>query len=325
MAGNSNAVIDFHVHFLDRDVLAASAGKTVSSGFGAKKVTPTSDPNAPLMRKMLDPAVQVADMDAMGVDIAVISSASVIEGTSWADSQTEIGLVRRLNDTAAEWCARYPGRFLGTFVLPLQDIDLSLAEMERCVGKLGLRIGNFSSSYKGEYLGHARYAPVWAYAEKHDVPVFIHPEGVTDLWFQNFFLWNSIGQSIEETKVMASLIYEGTFEKFPNVKIVMAHGGGYFPHYCGRVDRNVRVPDAMKNISRKPSSYLRNFYYDSCTYDPGSLAALAGIVGTDRIVMGSDYPVGDADPVGSVREVASFSPADLAAITGGNAAKLLGL
>lgn len=316
--------IDFHAHFLDAEVLKASAGKTVSSGFGAKASTATSDLGSPLVKKMIDPAIQVADMDQNGIDVAVISSASVIEGTSWADAETDLTLCRKINDRAAEWCARYPGRFVGSFVLPLQDIDRSMKEMERATGELGLAVGNFSSNYKGDYLGDARYTPVWQYAESHGLPIFIHPEGVTDMWFQRFFLWNSLGQSIEETKVMASLIYEGIWEKFPDLKIVMAHGGGYFPHYCGRVDRNTRVPEAMANIKNKPSSYLGRFYYDSCTYDAHVLAALAGIVGADRIVMGSDYPVGDPDPRASV-VAAGLPAAEQRGVLGDNAARLLGL
>jgi aminocarboxymuconate-semialdehyde decarboxylase len=226
----------------------------------------------------------------------------------------------------AEWCALHSNRFVGSFTLPLQDVDLSLKELDRAVTRLGLRVANLCAQYQGAYLGDARYRPFWDAANALDVVVWIHPDGVRDLWFQKFGMWNSIGQSIEEVKVMASIIYEGIVETYPALKIVMAHGGGYFPHYMGRMDRNVtNRPDSMKNITRKPSDYLRAFYYDTCVYDPEVLAALIRRVGADRLVMGSDYPVGDNDPVASVKATPGIAESDVAQITGGTAARLLGL
>jgi aminocarboxymuconate-semialdehyde decarboxylase len=139
-------------------------------------------------------------------------------------------------------------------------------------------------------------------------------------------MWNSIGQSIEEVKVMTSMIYGGVPEKYPRIPIVMAHGGGYFPHNMGRLDRNVtNRPDSMKNISKKPSEYLRSFYYDTCLYDRSILTALIKVVGADRVVMGSDYPVGETDPVGFVAGCPGLTESEVAMINGGTAAKLLGL
>jgi aminocarboxymuconate-semialdehyde decarboxylase len=125
---------------------------------------------------------------------------------------------------------------------------------------------------------------------------------------------------------MASIIYEGIFDKFPGVKIVMAHGGGYIPHYFGRLDRNVtNMPESTRNISRKPSDYLASFYYDTCTYSADVVAALVRRVGVGRLVMGSDYAVGDPDPIGSVKAVANIGESERPAVTGGTAARLLGI
>ena len=156
--------------------------------------------------------------------------------------------------------------------------------------------------------------------------MWIHPEGIADPWFQRYALWNSAGQSIEEAKVMASLIYEGVMHRFPNLKVVIAHGGGYFPHYMGRMDRNhANRPDTVKNTGgKKPSEFLRAFHYDTCVYDPAVLRVLLDRVGADRLVMGSDYPVGEKDPVGWIKGVALPS-SDVEKICGGNAARLLGL
>jgi aminocarboxymuconate-semialdehyde decarboxylase len=114
-------------------------------------------------------------------------------------------------------------------------------------------------------------------------------------------------------------------DRFPGLKVVIAHGGGYMPHYMGRLDRNVTdKPETAVNISRPPSAYLRDFYYDSCVYDPTTLAALIQRVGADRIVLGSDYPVGDPAPVKLLGLAGELSAGDRAMIIGGTAARLLG-
>jgi aminocarboxymuconate-semialdehyde decarboxylase len=191
---------------------------------------------------------------------------------------------------------------------------------------LGLRVANLCTQYQDVYIGGSRYRPFWEAANELDIVVWIHPDGARDLWFQKFGMWNSIGQSIEEVKVMASIIYGGVVVMFPNLKIVMSHGGGYFPHNMGRMDCNVtNRPDSMKNITRKPSEYLRSFYYDTCLFDPVVLETLIERVGADRVVMGSDYPVGESDLIGFIENCPGISKTDAAMITGGTAARLLGL
>jgi aminocarboxymuconate-semialdehyde decarboxylase len=319
-------VIDFHAHMLEAEVLRRSSGKTVLSGFGHNAHGGTRAVNDVTFRKMLEPERQLEDMDRRGIDLSVVSSATVIQGTSWADPQTDLDLSKRCNDRMADWVARYPSRFVGSFVLPLQDVPLALGELERCVKELGLRVANLCTHYQGAYIGDSRYRPFWEAANALGILIWIHPDGVRDLWFQNFGMWNSIGQSIEEAKVMASLIYEGVAESFPEMKFVISHGGGYFPHNTGRLDRNVtNRPDSMKNITRRPSEYLRSFYYDTCLFDQNLLAALALRVGADRLVMGSDYPVGEADPVGFIRQCRALSQEQAGMIVGGTAANLLGL
>lgn len=137
-------------------------------------------------------------------------------------------------------------------------------------------------------------------------------------------MWNSIGQSIEEVRVMSSLIYEGVMERHSGLKIVMAHGGGYMPHYTGRLDRNASFrPWTTRNLSKKPSEYLRNFYYDSCTYDARTLELLVERIGADRVVMGSDYPFGGFDPLDFLESATGLNDQQRAAIAGANSATLL--
>lgn len=314
-------IIDFHVHMLDEHVFRASTNKTVFSGFGANPATEPRPGARALLERMMKPETVIEDMDARGIDMAVVTASTVLQGTSWADPETDLELCRRCNATAAEWEAKYPSRFISSVVLPLQDPAVSLRQLDRKV-----RVINAGSSYNGVYLGDPTYHAFWEAVNDIGATVWIHPEGVRDPWFQRYALWNSAGQSIEEAKVMASLIYEGVMHKYPDLKVVIAHGGGYFPHYMGRMDRNfLNRPDTVKNTGgRKPSDFLRSFHYDTCVYDPQVLKVLVERIGADRMVMGSDYPVGEKDPVGWIKDM-HLSSSQTAQICGGNAARLLGL
>jgi aminocarboxymuconate-semialdehyde decarboxylase len=314
-------IVDFHVHMLDEHVFRASTNKTVFSGFGASPASEPRPGSRELLARSMRPEAVIEDMDARRVDVAVITSSTVLQGTSWADPRTDLELCRRCNATASEWEARYPKRFVSSVVLPLQDPALAINELSSKT-----RVINAGSCYNGVYLGDPVYHPFWEAVHDLGAVVWIHPEGVRDPWFQRYALWNSAGQSIEEAKVMASLIYEGVMAKFPALKVVIAHGGGYFPHYMGRMDRNhANRPDTVKNTGgRKPSEFLRSFHYDTCVYDPQVLKVLLERVGADRLVMGSDYPVGEKDPVRFIRENTS-SENQMQRICGGNAARLLNL
>ncbi len=306
---------------LDEHVFRASTNKTVFSGFGANPVSEPRPGARELLMRMMRPEAVIEDMDARGIDMAVVTASTVLQGTSWADAQTDLDLCRRCNDTTAEWAAKYPKRFVPSVVLPLQDPDLSIKDLSSQV-----RVVNAGSSYNGIYLGDPVYHRFWERVADIGATVWIHPEGVRDPWFQRYALWNSAGQSIEEAKVMASLIYEGVMHKHPGLKVVIAHGGGYFPHYLGRMDRNhANRPDTVRNTGgKKPSEFLRSFHYDTCVYDPQVLKVLHERVGADRLVMGSDYPVGEKDPVAWIKSQ-KFSSSETDMICGGNAARLLGL
>jgi len=203
---------------------------------------------------------------------------------------------------------------------------MALAEMKRAVQGLGLRIANIPAEVRGIYLGDARFRPFWEAAQDLGVVIFMHPDGAKDPWFFQWGMWNSLGQSLEEAKFMASVIYEGILEVYPGLKLVLAHGGGYFPHNMGRLDRNVKnAPQSMKNITRKPSEFLKNVYYDTCLYDPTVLSALAKIVGPERLLLGSDWPIGEADPVGFANRCPNIDDSEKSMITGGRLLNLVGI
>lgn len=234
-------------------------------------------------------------------------------------------LARQVNDTAADWAANSSRRIVGSFVLPLQDMNLALTEFNRAVEDLGLKVANVPAEVRGTYLGDVQFRPFWKAACDFGVVVFMHPDGAKDPWFFQWGMWNSLGQSLEEAKFMASVIYEGVLETYPGLKLVIAHGGGYFPHNMGRLDRNVKnAPQSMKNITRKPSAYLKNVYYDTCLYDPTVLSALIKIVGPEHLVLGSDWPIGETDPIGFVNRCQGIDGTEKRMIAGGRVVQLIG-
>ncbi len=322
-------VVDFHAHFLQPEVMREAAPRWILGSFGTRPFTPPEpgSPRALQTAAMFEPARQLAEMDERGIDLHVVSAATAVQGTDWAEPDHQAELERLNNDTAARWVAHAPGRFVGTFTLPLRDVDLALLELDRAVDELGLSVANLPAQSQGEYLGAPRFRPLWEALAERGVVVFVHPDGARDLWFQEYSLWNSIGQPIEEAKLLASLILEGVLEELPQLRIVVSHGGGFLPHYAGRLDRNVtNMPDSVRNISRRPSEYLRDLYYDTCVYDVSVLEALVERVGADRIVLGSDYPVaGDEDHVAFVRSARNLDDAQVEAVAGGTARDLLGL
>jgi aminocarboxymuconate-semialdehyde decarboxylase len=320
-------VIDVHAHLLDAHALEVAGPHGVASGFGARpSVPPPGTRFAELNDAMLDPAAQVAAMDQRGVDVHLLSAILAVTPTGWATAEVALELNQRYNDQIAAAVSEHPGRFIGSMTLPLQDLPLALSELQRAQDELGLGVLQLPAQINGVYLGEPPLAELWQEIADRRLVVFIHPDGVRDPWFQKFSMWNSVGQPIEEARVLSSLIYEGVLERHPEVTIIVSHGGGYLPHYYGRLDRNVRnLPDSMVNITAPPSEYLRRLYYDTCVYEPSTLSALIDQVGADHVLMGSDWPVGEADPVGFVTGCERLDAAGRDAVLGGTAARLLGI
>jgi aminocarboxymuconate-semialdehyde decarboxylase len=274
---------------------------------------------------MADVSERVRNMDQMGVDVQVLTCSLVHQCTYWADPQTGLDLERRSNDRLAEMVRSNPGRFAALGGVPLQAPTLAVGELERCM-ELGLKGVQISTRVDGMEIGDARLRPFWAKAEELGAVVYIHPAGNDDPRLQKFQLWNSLGQSMEEAFAIASLFYEGVLDAFPTLKICISHGGGYMPYYTGRIDRNyVEKANTRINMTKPPIEYLRMLYYDSCVYDEAVLAHLIDKVGEDRVVLGSDYPVGDPEPVDFIRGSRHLSEVVKDKILGKNAALLLGL
>jgi aminocarboxymuconate-semialdehyde decarboxylase len=310
--------IDFHAHLIDPQVYA----ETSTWSIFAK----TQDPSraASVIARMADLDERIAAMDKMGVAIQVLSSSLVHQCTYDAEAAEGLRLDRKMNDIIAKAVAAKPGRFRGLGSVPLQTPVVAVQELQRCMGELALSGVTISTRVRDLEIGDASLRPFWEAAESLGAVIFIHPAGNHDARFKKWQLWNSIGQSFEEAMAIASLFYEGILDAYPKLKIVVSHGGGYMPFYLGRLARNyIEKPATRANMSKAPLDYVRMLHYDTCVYDPDTLSHLAGIAGTGRIVMGSDYPVGDTTPVEFIENCAALDAAGKQAILSGNAERLL--
>lgn len=305
-------VTDFHTHMIDAELLRRSPLNI----------------RGRVIEECLRPDLHIERMQELGIDRHVVGHAGGIQGITWGDGQEDLAVMRRVNDTIArEWIEPYPTRFIGAFGLPTHDLSLALPELERVVQIPGMRVLQVSSHTADKrYYGDPSLDPLMAALEHHGIVLFIHPHLQNNRPpLDQFNLFNSVGQGIEEATVMGNIIFQGVFEKFPKLKILVAHGGGFLPHYGARMDRNAaNNPEKVaRNLKDRPTAYLKRFWYDSCVYSSDVLARLIEVVGVDRIVLGGDFPVGGPEPIGEIREARGLSTADVSTILSTNAARLL--
>ena len=324
--------IDVHAHVVVPEVYAVAAEHNIFSelptdpGVTDEMRTKIKERAGVVLRRMSDTSERIANMDAMGVEVQVLSASLVHQGLEWADAQTSLWLARVTNDWIATAIVAHPARFIGLGTLPLHVPALAVGELERCLCELPLKGVAISTTAGSIELGDAALAPFWAKAEELGAVVYIHPGGNRDRRFKRFHLWNSVGQAFEEAMAISSLMYDGVLETFPRLKICVSHGGGYMPYYMGRIDRNyAEKANTRVNMSKPPIEYLRMLYFDSCVYERPVLRHLVEKVGADRVLLGSDYPVGETKPIEFVSETDTLSAVQKKQIIRTNAATFLGL
>jgi aminocarboxymuconate-semialdehyde decarboxylase len=338
MAGNGTVNIDMHCH-----VFSPSAKALIDERYSALDIlTPDRDPymffahpssrgidekSIPeLVPKMVGLEPREADMDATRVDIQVVSPVP-IQFYYWTDPAFGADLARAQNNDVAELVKGNPDRFVAMGTLPMQDAAASVIELRRAVNELGVRAFIVSTNIDGVELSDARFDPIYAAAVALDVPLFLHPFGFTDgSRLRPYFMHNCVGQPLEEQIAITHLIFGGVLDRHPGIKICIAHGGGYFPYYAGRMDHSWEYrPELRELIDRPPSEYLRELYYDTVVFRADALEYLVNMVGVDRLMMGTDYPfdMQEFDPVGFIEGATGLSESDRAKICGGTASDLM--
>jgi aminocarboxymuconate-semialdehyde decarboxylase len=318
IAGRRVRTVDVHAHCFVPEVLdlvkntplAATAKATLTGVIG------------------LGNPQRLIDMDAQGIDFQAINV------NAWgyaADRALARDLVALQNEKLSQWVAAHPDRFVGMATVALQHPDLAADQLEQAVRKLGLRGAAIGGSVEGQELSDRKFDPFWAKAEELGVLLFMHPQPATGTT-QNARLngkgglGNTIGNPLETTVFLSHLIFEGTLDRFPGLKICAAHAGGYLPSYSGRSDALCGRGSGAdcKALKKKPSEYFaRELLVDTMVFRPEGLRHLVAEVGVGQMVYGTDYPFDWPVGIDFIVGAPFLSNADKAAILGGNASTLL--
>jgi aminocarboxymuconate-semialdehyde decarboxylase len=312
--GRRVKTIDVHAHCAVPEAMALLGIKLESDGL--------------LMTKVAD---RIRAMDEQGIDVEALSI-----NAFWYKAERDVAreLIRIQNEKLAEFCAAHPERFVAFASVALQHPDLAAQQLEEGMRRYGLRGAAIGGSVHGQELADPKFHPFWAKAEQLGALVFIHPQvsgAPTELESRlrgNGGLTNVIGNPLETTIALSHLIFEGTLDRFPGLKICAAHGGGYLPSYAARSDAVCRTfPERVGPLPKKrPTEYLKQLYFDSIVFTPEALRHLIAETGPGQIVMGTDYPYPwTSTSVDHILATPGLSDADRIAILGGTAAKLLGI
>ena len=324
--------VDVHTHFLPIDVLAAARrgqgfdGITVERAGGQEWLVHRQGFRWPVPPVFYDMGARLESMDARGIDHAVLSAAPQLF-MYWAEGGEAAGFCRTVNDALAAFAAGSRGRITAVATLPMQDPAAAVAELRRAVTTLGMRGAMIGPDVTGTPLDAPGPRTVLAAAADLQAPLIVHPYYVgTRPGLADFYLTNLIGNPLATTVCAARLILSGTLDELGALRLVLTHGGGYLPYQIGRLDHGHRVRPEAKGSAHPPSEYLSRFWFDTVIHAPGPLRFLAGSVGTDRVVYGTDFPFDmAAGPLADQLAGTGLSGADAGLIAGRNAAALFGL
>lgn len=313
--GRRVKTIDVHAHCLVPEACALVGQKVEAHQF------PDLDEVGPK---------RIGEMDRQGIDVEALSI-----NPFWYRAERDLAaeIVRIQNVKLAEMCAAYPERFVAFASVALQYPDLAVEQLVHGVKKLGLRGAAVGASVAEHEFSDPRFHPFWAKAEELGVLIFIHPQSTPELnrrFKGNGWLANTIGNPLDTTICLSHLIFEGTLDRFPGLRICAAHGGGYLPSYAPRSDHPCRVApwhcDSSIKLKKKPTEYLRTLYFDTLVFTSEMLRHLAAEVGTSQLVIGTDHPIPwHQNPVDHIMNAPGFSDDERIAMLGGTAAKLLGI
>jgi aminocarboxymuconate-semialdehyde decarboxylase len=278
------------------------------------------------IREFVDIEAILAEQDAAGIqNILLCPWVSLLR----YDASTDEGLrvCRLYNDALARLAADHPARVSALGMVPLQDPELAARELESVMNVPGLYGVEIAASVNGVYLGDDRFNPFWAAAESLGALLFIHPttRGFDEPVFNDYYLWNTVGNPFETTITAAHMIMSGVMERCPNLKLLLAHGGGAIMSLLGRLRHaHTFQPQARARLKESPADSLRRLYFDTVTHDANLLRGLVEYVGADHVLLGSDYPfdMGVERPAEVVRSL-NLAVEDEAKILGGNAGRLL--
>ncbi|WP_327088723.1 amidohydrolase [Nonomuraea sp. NBC_01738] len=323
-------VIDVHAHVFPRisreegRVLAGAGEPWLRDGM----MMSGDQDYRPVTPELWDAGARLAAMDRLGVDVQAVSSTPLLFGYA-AEPGRAADWCELVNDRILAYCAEDPARLLPLCQVPLQDLALATTAVTKAkaAGHRGVHIGNHVGDRN---LDDADLAAFLAHCAAEDMPVLVHPwDMLAPERMPGYMLQWLVGMGAETQLSILSLMLSGTFEKLPtSLRLCFCHGGGSFAFMLGRADNAWRNRDIVRKDSPKPpSAYTDRFYVDSAVFDPGALRLLIDVMGTERVMLGTDFPfpLGEQDPGSTIRACAGLTDDDRAALLGGNAATFLGL
>lgn len=263
------------------------------------------DPN------LWDPDVRIAESNADRVDVQVLSTVPVMF-SYWAEPEDTLDLAGFLNDHICGVVERYPRRFIGLGTVPMQQPELAARELERCMSKLGLAGIQVGTHVNNINLDHPMFDPVWETAEKTGAAIFVHPwDMMGEEQLRKYWMPWLVSMPAETSRAIVSLLMGGVLERYPNLRLAFAHGGGSFPGTLGRINHGFDVrPDLCQiETSTPPGAFVDKLYFDSLVHDPLALRFLVDRLGAERVALGTDYPfpLGEHRP-GKLIEQSSLTP-----------------
>ena len=251
--------------------------------------------------------IRIKEMDETDVTMQVLSTIPVLFNY-WAKPADGLETSRFLNDHIAETVAKHPKRFMGIGTVPLQDVNLAIKEMERCVKELKMPGLEIATNINGENLSEKKFFPFYKAAEELGCALFVHPwEMMGEDNMQKYWLPWLVGMPAETSRAICSMIFGGVFEQFPKLRVAFAHGGGAFPITIGRIEHGFNVRPDLVAVDNKvnPKDYIGRFWIDSLVHDKKAFQFLLDIIGADSICLGSDYPfpLGEHHPGKMIEEM----------------------
>ncbi len=271
------------------------------------------------------PEARIEDMDLQGVDMQVLSVAPP-QYFYWLDAGNAAKAVRLQHERFAEIVRQYPDRFVAVANLPMDHPELAVEIMREAKEDYGFNGFEINGDVNGGDYDDRRFDPVWEAAEAMEMTVILHPQGFTHgQRMDDYYLVNVVCMPLASTVAVSRMILGGVWHRFPDLRMVVVHGGGYLPFYYARTDHAYSVrPELRKHIDRPPSEYLRQLYFDTTVFKPEMVRYLVDEFGADHVLMGTDYPfdMGPTDPLAFLAEV-PLTEVERDLIVGGNAARLL--
>jgi aminocarboxymuconate-semialdehyde decarboxylase len=238
------------------------------------------------------PERRIEEMDAIGVDVQVVSPTDVFYQYHQAP-KTTARIARECNEEIAEMVRDHPDRFIGLGTLPMQDVERAKSEMTHAIRELGLGGFMIDDQVNGITYDHEVFDELWAGLEEVGAFILIHQFHPTVVYYRikDYFLFNSVGNLVDRTLAFGALVYGGVMDSYPGLKICLAHAGGYVPYALDRIDQGWEVwPDSRGRSKDRPSSYVDRFYYDTVTFTDRNLRFMLDVLGSDRVVFGTDWP-----------------------------------